>query len=534
MALLDQITRILALEPWHEPALQTRQEEFPTLEDQIARLRNTRTDPWRVPSISEALSVPAVFRAVTLISNTMGSLTLETFRDGALMAANDRPGLAKRPNPRQTPGDFVSETTFGMAAYGEAWWWTAKRDGDGIPISLFPVPPHEIVVRQSDKRLFPEIWWGDRRMANEDMTHLTLSRLPGELRGTGPLQACGAAISVAVESQRWAAKFFDSPTPSVNLHSDSEMTEQESKDLKLEYYERTDNLLVTSGPLQLREFGVNKQSAELLDSRFTSVGDVARAFGIPGPLLEFSLAGASLTYQNRDQLIRALVDQCLRPDYGEKMEQALSDLLTRSITARFNYDDQLRADIKTRFEVYELGVAKAGVMTVDEARALEGLAPGNVENAPVPFSPPQAQITALPVQMREDGPARCPSCGKARFTVSSLNPTVLRCVACKETTTVEQPIQTREERPIVVNVSPPVVNVTMPEMAAPVVNVSGPEIPKPADVHVSSNYASTDTFAEAVADLKEMLAAPKQLVRNEDGRIMGYRHLGKFVPVEEA
>src|SRR6185503_20306478 len=33
-------------------------------------------------------------------------------------------------------------------------------------------------------------------------------REPGQLRGTGPLQLCGAAASVAVEAQEWAANFF--------------------------------------------------------------------------------------------------------------------------------------------------------------------------------------------------------------------------------------------------------------------------------------------------------------------------------------
>ena len=47
------------------------------------------------------------------------------------------------------------------------------------------------------------------RLATDDMRQITFMRDPrNPLRGWGPLQACGAAISVTVEAQEWAANFF--------------------------------------------------------------------------------------------------------------------------------------------------------------------------------------------------------------------------------------------------------------------------------------------------------------------------------------
>jgi phage FluMu protein Com len=95
----------------------------------------------------------------------------------------------------------------------------------------------------------------------------------------------------------------------------------------------------------------------------------------------------------------------------------MSDLLTRSHTAQFNFDRLLRADIETRFEAYKVGI-EAGFLTPDEARQREGLEPGSSEYAPVPFAAPQAIPTLLPPN-REIVATRssladvfCPKCGK--------------------------------------------------------------------------------------------------------------------------
>ena len=43
---------------------------------------------WRLPSLREALGIPAVFRAVTMLSNIAGSLSIEAYRDGQRMQSS--------------------------------------------------------------------------------------------------------------------------------------------------------------------------------------------------------------------------------------------------------------------------------------------------------------------------------------------------------------------------------------------------------------------------------------------------------------
>jgi len=396
MGLIDNLKRFLALEP-----LQTRTSlDYPDLDTQLAAL-HAQSRPWRASSVTEAIGVPAVFRAVSLIANTTGALSLEALRRGVKLDDTARPRIVVRPNPLTTPREFYRDTAWSMATRGEAWWWVAKRDGAGLALSLFPVSPAEVTVSENPRDLrYPIIEWRGRKMPNEDMRQLTLTREPGALRGLGPLQACGAALSVTVEAQEWAANFFASGGyPSVVLASEIELTEDEAGALKAQWTETPSNMpKVTNPGLTVTEFGANPQGAQMLTARDYQNGDIARMFGIPGSLLDHQVAGASLTYQNLEQEYAKFVRACLWPYYLEPIEQAMSDLLTNSTVARFNVDALLRADVKTRYQVYKLGV-DSGVLMPEEARVEEGLNPGNIENAPVPTGNP-VLIPAVPVEMR--------------------------------------------------------------------------------------------------------------------------------------
>jgi len=260
---------------------------------------------------------------------------------------------------------------------------------------------------------YPQIRWRDKVMPNRDMRQITLLKEPGELRGYGPLQACGAAVSIAVESQEWAANFFASGGyPNIwikaagdlsgGLNGDPETDDaadwmSEVQRLKAQWLESTPNTPrgTDEGILDIKQFDPNPQGAQMLDARDHQNGDAARMFGIPGALLEYSVAGGSLTYQNLAEVMTNFLRTCLIPNYLEPVEQTMSDLLAGATITRFSVGEVNRADVKTRFDTYAVGIA-AGILTPQMAQEAEGILPGSVETAPVPLSPPAAVPDALP------------------------------------------------------------------------------------------------------------------------------------------
>ena len=384
-------------------------------ETQLAAIQNSRTTPWRSPSLKEALGVPAILGAISLIADTVGSLSLEAYRQGRLLAPQDTPRMVLRPCPLPgyTPFRFFRDSAYYKATRGERWWLIAKRDIDGVPISLYPVPPQEVTVEANDRNpLRPTIRWRNVVMANEDMIQDMYLPDDSGLRGLGPLQLAGAAVSVAVESQEWAANFFAmGGLPPAVIKAAVKLTEEEAQDLKLQWAETPNNMPKIIDPMieEVKLLQWDQASSQMGDARQFQVGEVARMFSMPGKLIEFQMSGDSLTYQNQADIWNDFQRRCLSPHYLEPIEQDFSDLLTRATVARFNLDQLLRADIKTRYDVHKVAI-ESGVYDAAYARRKEGIDPGAIDFAPVPLGPPQAIPTDIPQLRTALQDVRCPNC----------------------------------------------------------------------------------------------------------------------------
>ena len=463
-----------------------RVSDFPSFDEQLATIqrRHSSPKPWVQPSVNEALGVPAVFGAVSLIAATIGSLSLEAFRQGVLLTDSAQiPRLIVRPNPFTKPYDFFRDTAFYAATRGEFWWWIAARDVDGAAMSLYPVPPWEVTVEQNDRnRLRPKITWLGREIPNEDMRHHMYLPDHSGLRGVGPLQLNGAAVSVAVEAQEWAANFFSGSLPSLVGTSQQDLSEDELKALDKQWLEKPPNLprWMTSG-MELGESPFDAQKAQLTESRQHQVGEAARMFSMPGALIEYQMGGSSLTYQNQADVWNDFQRRCLSPHYLEPIEQEISDLLTRATVARFNLKQLLRADPKTRMEVHQIAI-ETGVYTPDVAAREEGYAPGSVDFAPVPLAPPQATPALLPINNRSAAALRCSKCNRM-LAEAATPPYRITCPRCKTVAADDQPTTVLPELALMLRAMQPPpqaqpVIVNVPEQPAPIVNITLPE-PKP-------------------------------------------------------
>lgn len=397
MSVLSTLANLFVPQPYEERSI----EPFQSYEQQLAAIRRSHAAdrPWRAASVAEALGVPAILSAVGLISNTVGSMSLEAFRNGIRIDDPVKvPRIIQRPNPFTTPRVFFRDTAYYLATRGEAWWWIAARDPiDEAPLSLYPIPPWEITVELNDRnRLRPTIRWQNRVMRNEDMRQITY--LPGNLgRGAGPLQMAGAAVSVTVEADNWAANFFSGSIPSMVGTTAEDLDADELKALDEQWVEKPNNLprWLTNG-MDLSEPPFNAEKAQLTQTRQHQVGETARMFNMPGSLIEYNMPGASLRYQNDEQIWTDFQRRCLSPHYLEPIEQEMSDLLTRSTVSRFSLEQLLRADPKSRAEYYEKVVPLG--FPVEEMLRREGQLPGSVDYAPVPSATPQATPRILPPQ----------------------------------------------------------------------------------------------------------------------------------------
>jgi HK97 family phage portal protein len=374
--------------------LQTRAidsfQDYPGLTEQLLSLQGLSEENYTVPSVREALSVPAVFRAVTMISTLIGSLTLEAWRNGTKMSV--APSLVQRPGVFSTPRDFFRDTGWCLANYGEYLWWVVDRDEEGLARKLLIIPPGECQVTWDDDfPLMRRYRWRNKDIPAEDIEHGTYVRNPASLRGMGPLQLCGAALSAAVEADKWAARFFRrGGAPATKLNSPVKLNQEEANRMVDQYLLREGNeVRVLSGGVTAEAHAIDPESAQLLQSRQYSASAVATMFGMDADLLNSAISGSSLTYQNVGQRFDNFVRSSLAPGYLEPIEHGISERLTRTTVARFNLQTLLRADVKTQAEVFS--TLTAAGMSATDAATVAGL-DNLVDTQPVPAPLPVPDV----------------------------------------------------------------------------------------------------------------------------------------------
>jgi phage portal protein BeeE len=130
----------------------------------------------------------------------------------------------------------------------------------------------------------------------------------------------------------------------------------------------------TSGTAATRTL-LKPSDIQFLESQQYSTIQMARLIGAPASIMLVAVEGNSQTYSNVEQEWIGYVRFGLMKPLRE-IEDAFTELLPGRQTARFKVDALLRSDTKTRYEAHRISLSPAaGWATLDEVRALEGLAP---------------------------------------------------------------------------------------------------------------------------------------------------------------
>lgn len=384
------LERLQRLSTWLTEPLEQRSAEldpsatYPDVDALLYERQRARRHIPAAPTVKEALGQPAIYRSVSLLSSAAASLNLIEYVNSAPVEVAST--VVRRPSQLWTPGAFVRDSVQHMASYGETIWTVLSRDVAGFASNLAVVAPYSMRSEWNGLtyRWFSKVNGRDVEQDPANIVHIPLLRNPETGRGMGPLQTCGAAVNVSVESDNWAQRWFVGGMPSVFLKAEMPVDEKEATTVKDQWLTDPPNIPKVAYGYTPSTMGWNPEQAQLNGARMFNRGEVALMFGIPGRLLEYAESGTSVTYANVGDLATELVRLTLAPLYLEQIEQAFSDLLPRGHEVRFDVEGFQRADVKTRFEVYEKAIA-LGIITAEDAAKDEGKAPGSREVQPVPL-----------------------------------------------------------------------------------------------------------------------------------------------------
>lgn len=330
-------------------------------------------------SQTTALQVSAVWSCVSLISDSIASLPVDTFRKtGVSRRPVNGPAWIDQPNPFSLWHDFVHRVMVSMLLDGNAFIHILRGGPDGAVVGLMPVDPGRVSIGLSEDGTTPVYRVDGEPYSPRDILHIPAFTRPGELRGLSPIEYARQAIGVAKATEEHGARFFSQgASMSGILQHPGEPTKEQALMLK-GMFEKDHRGLKNSHAVGILTGGatwqtvtVTPEQAQFLETRRFQKTEIANFFRVPPYMLDPTVTsswGSGIEEQNR-----WFVDQTLGP-WLIRLERALSTLLPAGHFLKFNTDARLRSNTRDRYDAYAVAVSN-GFMSRDEVRSLEDLEP---------------------------------------------------------------------------------------------------------------------------------------------------------------
>lgn len=320
------------------------------------------------------LSIPGVWRAATLISETVASLPQKAYRDTANGGSELVSSLLlEQPAYPLSRIDTWSSLILDLVMNGNAFAIIASRDETGTPTGIIPVPACQVGVRRDEDGQIYYSYRGRSDYTPYDVLHIRGPHEPGALRGMGVLEHHMRTLNLA-DTLTEQAQDVGKGVPTGILKSlNPDLTQPEADELKAKWLESQSGrtIAVLNASTEFTPLAWNPTDAQLLETRKFSLTEIALLFGIPPHFL--AAESGSGTYSNVQQEALNLIKYSLQ-GFISRIEQALTGLLPYGVRVKLSLDALLRADTLTRYQAHSLALT-AGWITPNEVRRMEDLPP---------------------------------------------------------------------------------------------------------------------------------------------------------------
>jgi HK97 family phage portal protein len=285
-----------------------------------------------------------------------------------------------------TQFDWIWKAMSSLLLQGNAWGLITTRSGISSPTGLgYPttvewLPPQDVTVE--DDQLQPynpmrtSIYYLGRPMNRDDLVHVKAFTIAGRTEGISPMRAFMHLVAQGKEALDYSYNWFRNGgfPPSTFQNVAEEVSREQASEIRRQLTDtlRSHEPLVYGRDWDWKPVAVPQNEATFIQAMQLNAAQIAAIYGVPAERIG-GLRGNSLTYSTQEQETLSLITDTLRP-WLVRLEQALNRLLPTTQFCKFNSDELLKTDLKTRHEIYHLD-RQMGFRTVDEMRQLDNLAP---------------------------------------------------------------------------------------------------------------------------------------------------------------
>lgn len=358
---------------------------------------NSLTSPFDVSGIDagvpvtgdSALGCSTIWAAMRIISESAASLPLKVYEyesDGGRKVASAHPLyslLHDEPCPGISSMNWREALVACAAFRGRAYAEIERRTMDGAPVALWLLAPDKVEPVYNDAgRLNYKVSLGMGKaelVPGSDMIHLRGPSTDG-VNGFDLLDIARQDIGLTIAAEKYGRSFFgNGARPGGMLKHPGRLSKEAAERLREDWNKRhqgganSHRVAILEEGMDYGVIGVSPEEAQFLQTREFQVGQVARWFNIPASKLR-DKSGQSYSSLEAENL--AFYTETLRP-WLIRLEQELTlKLLKPAERERYYFEHSadaiLRADTKTRFEIYALA-KNWGLLTTNEIREKENM-----------------------------------------------------------------------------------------------------------------------------------------------------------------
>ena len=341
-----------------------------------------KTKAGETVTADKALKVDAMWSSVHLLASLISNLPVDVFRGVGTdkTPVSPLPGFVASPSLILDRQDWVYQAMVSLLLRGNAYGMVLARGAGQLPQTVEWLNPDDVTVEQKSSLRAPTYKVKHAEVPAGDIVHLRAFTKPGSAVGLSPVQYRAETLGISLAAQGYGAGFYGGGGhPSAVFMNKAMQTIPDDKADSIKQrvlaamQGRREPLVIGSDwsytPLQ-----VNPAEADFVNSMGYSDAAIARMYG-PGvaEVLGYQVSGSSLTYSNRVDRSLDLLTYTADP-WVTKFNTFWTKSIPRPQTARLNVNALLRADPKTRHEMYRTD-REIGLYNIDELRALEDLSP---------------------------------------------------------------------------------------------------------------------------------------------------------------
>ena len=291
--------------------------------------------PLSIMTRADALTVPAVFKATSLLKSLIADKPLRAYRGDDL--ATEQPTFLYRTDGGVSPWLRMASTLDDLVFYGYSLW-LVERGAAGQITSAVRCPWERWKLDAAGRILVQQAPNAEPSPIDSEQVIL----IPGPSEGLLTLGSRTLRGALAIEGS-WVAR-AQNPIPQIELHQteDSGITAAEAKQLVSDWNAARASGATAFTPFNVQANALGQVSPDLFtEGRNNNRLDIAQFFNLPASLLDASLSTASLTYSTQEGGRNDLLDYSL-------------PYWLRPIEGRLSQDDIVPASQRVAFDLASL------------------------------------------------------------------------------------------------------------------------------------------------------------------------------------